>query len=78
MLVANYTRNFPAAISVSIPPMVNASEGAGKVEVCATLSAVNKTERDFTISLTTIVDTGIAVSTDLNLQIKIMSENAIR
>jgi hypothetical protein len=39
--------------------MMSVSEEDGMVLVCATLSAVNDTERDFTITLTTDNDTGI-------------------
>ena len=38
--------------------MVSVGEGDGIVQVCATLSAVEATERDFTITLATSDGTG--------------------
>ena len=40
-------------ITVSIPAVVSVGEEDRMVQVCATLSALNDTERDFTISLAT-------------------------
>ena len=45
-------------VSVSLPAMVNVGEGEGMVEVCATLSAMEDTERNFMIILTAVDDTG--------------------
>ena len=38
-------------ITVFIPAVVSVGEEDGMVQVCATLSALNDTERDFTITL---------------------------
>ena len=46
-------------MAVAVPAMVSVGEGDGMVQVCATLSAVEDTERDFTITLTTSDGTGI-------------------
>ena len=46
------------AVTVSIPPMVSVGEEDGMVQVCATLSAVEDTERDLTITLATSNGTG--------------------
>ena len=40
-------------VSVSIPAMLSVAEVEGRVEVCATLSASEMTERNFTVSLAT-------------------------
>jgi hypothetical protein len=49
-----------AVVTVSVPAMMSVGEGDVMVEVCATLSAVNDTERDFTVTLATGDGTGIA------------------
>ena len=47
-------------MTVSIPSMVSVDEEDGMVQVCATLSALDDTERDFSITLATEDDdTGI-------------------
>ncbi len=43
---------------VSIPTMLSVGEGDGIVQVCATLSTVEDTERNFTITLATSDSTG--------------------
>ena len=43
---------------VAIPATESVSEEDGMVQVCATLSAMEMTERDFTITLATSNDTG--------------------
>ena len=48
----------PTAVTVSIPATESVGEEDGMVEVCATLSAMEKTERDFTITLATSNDSG--------------------
>ena len=48
---------------VSIPDVVSVGEEDGMVQVCATLSAVNDTERNFAITLATSDDTGSYIST---------------
>ncbi len=45
-------------VTVSVPAMLNVSEGGGLVQVCVTLSAVEDTERNFTVSLATSDGTG--------------------
>ena len=45
-------------MTVSIPAVVSVGEEDGMVQVCATLSAVEDTERDFTITLATSDGTG--------------------
>ena len=45
-------------MTVSIPDMVSVGEEDGMVQVCATLSAVEDTERNFTITLATSDGTG--------------------
>ena len=45
-------------MSVSVPAMVSAGEEDGMVQVCATLSAVEDTEKNFTIFLSTSDGTG--------------------
>ena len=47
-----------ADVTVSVPAMLSVGEGDGMVQVCATLSAVEETERNFTITLTNSDDTG--------------------
>jgi hypothetical protein len=42
-----------AGVTVSVPAMMSVSEGDGMVQVCATLSAMNDTEREFSITLAT-------------------------
>jgi hypothetical protein len=49
-----------AEVTVSVPAMMSVGEGDGMVQVCATLSAVNDTERDFTIALATGDGSGMA------------------
>ena len=51
--------SYSADVSVSVPAMVSVGEGDGMVQVCATLSAVEDTERDFTITLATSDGTGM-------------------
>ncbi len=46
---------------VSVPAMLRVGEGDGMVRVCATLSAVEDTERNFTVALATTDGTGIAL-----------------
>ena len=43
---------------VSVPAMSSVSEGDGAVQVCATLSVMEDTERDFVISVSTNDGTG--------------------
>ena len=45
-------------VSVSVPAMVSVGEGDGMVQVCATLSAVEDTERNLTITVSTSDGTG--------------------
>ncbi len=45
-------------MTVSVPAMLSVGEGDGMVQVCATLSAMDATERNFTITLTTSDSTG--------------------
>ena len=45
-------------MTVSIPAVVSVGEEDGMVQVCATMSAVEDTERDFTITLATSDGTG--------------------
>ena len=45
-------------MSVSVPAMVSVDEGDGMVQVCAALSAVEDTERDFSVTLATSDGTG--------------------
>jgi len=47
------------AVTVSVPTTAIISEEDGMVEVCATLSAMEATERDFTVTLATNNDTGL-------------------
>ena len=49
-------------VTVFVPAMVLSGEGDGTVRVCATLSALEDTQRDFNITLTTRDGTGIAQS----------------
>jgi len=46
-------------VSVSIPTMINVAEGDRAVLVCSTLSAIEDTERDFTVMLVSRDVTGI-------------------
>ena len=50
---------FPTEVEVSLPVMVSVNEEKEDVQVCATLSAMAITQRDFTIQLFTIDGTGI-------------------
>jgi hypothetical protein len=51
---------FPCvAVNVSIPDATSVGEEEEIVEVCATVSAMEKTERNFTITLTTGGNTGV-------------------
>ena len=52
------TSFFFLVVTVSLPTMVNISEGDGMVTVCATLSAMEATEKDVVITLATNDDTG--------------------
>jgi hypothetical protein len=45
-------------VTVSVPAMMSVGEGDGMVQVCATLSAVNDTEREFSITFATGDGTG--------------------
>jgi hypothetical protein len=45
-------------VTVSVPATMSVGEGDGMVQVCATLSAVNDTEREFSITLATGDGTG--------------------
>ena len=45
-------------VTVSVPATITIHEGDGIVQVCATLCAVENTERDFTITLATSDGTG--------------------
>ena len=47
------------AVNISVPTMMSAGEEDGIVEVCATLSATEITERNFTVVLFTSDGTGI-------------------
>jgi hypothetical protein len=48
-------------VILSVPAMMSVGEGDGMVEVCATLqSAVNDTERNFTVTLATGDGSGMA------------------
>jgi hypothetical protein len=51
--------SYSAVVTVSIPAMMSVGEGDGMVQVCATLSAVDDTERNVTITLATGEDTGM-------------------
>ena len=51
-----------ADVLVSIPSSKKISEGDGIVQVCATLTALENTERNFTVTLTTSNDTGTQVA----------------
>ena len=48
-----------ADVNVSVAAVISVGEEAGMVQVCAVLSAMNDTRRDFVISLTTRDGTGI-------------------
>ena len=50
--------NKSAVVTVSVLPMVSVGEEDKIMEVCATLSAVEDTERDFTITLAASNGTG--------------------
>ncbi len=54
-----------ADVMVSVPAMLSVNEGDGMVQVCATLSAIEATERNFTITLDTRDGTGIVWCTTL-------------
>ncbi len=45
-------------VTVSLPAIMSVGEGDGMVQVCATLSAVEDTERDVAITLATSDNTG--------------------
>ena len=45
-------------VSVSLPAMISVGESGGMMEVCATLSAMEDTQRNFTILLVAEDDTG--------------------
>ncbi len=45
-------------MTVSVPAMLSVGEGDGMVQVCGTLSAIEDTERNFTITLATSNGTG--------------------
>ncbi len=49
-------------MTVSVPAMLSVGERDGIVQVCATLSAVEDTERDFIIALATSDGTGFNVT----------------
>jgi hypothetical protein len=49
-----------AEVTVSVPTTMSVNEEDGMVQVCASLSAVNDTERNFTITLATGDGTGMA------------------
>ena len=49
----------PTDVVVSIPALMRVGEGDGIVQVCATLSAKENTERRFIVSLVTENDTGM-------------------
>ncbi len=46
-------------VTVSVPAMLSVGEGDELVQVCATLSVMEDTERDFTVTLATSDGTGI-------------------
>ena len=48
-----------ADVTVSVPAILSVDEGGGMVQVCATLSAMNDTRRNFSITLATSDGTGI-------------------
>ena len=52
-------------MAVSIPVMVSVGEGDGMVTVCATLSAVENTERSIMILIYTANETGNSMLIDL-------------
>ena len=54
-------------VTVSVPAMVSVGEGDGTVTVCARLSAVEATERNFTISLNSSDGTGNVIQFKSNL-----------
>ena len=45
-------------VNVSVPAMLSVGEGDGVVQVCATLSAAEETEKNFTVTLVTSDGTG--------------------
>ena len=47
-------------MTVSIPVMVRINEEGGSAQVCAVLSALEATERNFTVALVTSDNTGNA------------------
>ena len=55
-------------VSVSLPATIIVGEGEGMVEVCATLSAMEDTERNFMITLTTDDDTGELLNATISVQ----------
>ena len=52
----------PTDVTVSVPAMVSVGEADGMVTVCATLTAMEATERDFTITLATEDGTGTYIT----------------
>ena len=45
-------------VIVSVPGMVTVGEGDEQVQVCATLSSIENTDRDFSFSFSTTDNTG--------------------
>ncbi len=52
-------RHYHLDVTVSVPAMLTVGEGDGMVQVCATLSAIEDTERNFTLTLSTNDGTGM-------------------
>ena len=48
-------------VTVSVPAIIYIGEEDGKVQVCVTLSAMERIETNFTITLTTSDGTGLEV-----------------
>ena len=57
-IIASYSCVY-TDVTVSIPAMAGVNEGGIVVEICATLTAIERTERPFIIRLTTVEDTGV-------------------
>ena len=54
-----FIKNTSVDVTVSLPAMLRVNEGDGMVRVCVALSAMEDTERNFTIAIATNDGTGI-------------------
>ena len=59
-------------VTVMVPAMVSVDEGDGMVQVCAELNAMEATQREFSVTLTTSDDSGMKIYGQQNIFLSII------